>query len=104
MGPIKRLPCQQADGIILKHREMLVSQRIQAIALRGNAMEFGMVTTKGIVEVAALLEKLAADSAIPGTARAMFEQMSAQTRRAVRIRAGSLGLKLSGSKPAKREQ
>ena len=35
---------QQADGIILKHREMLVSQRTQAInALRGHAAEFGVV-------------------------------------------------------------
>jgi transposase len=69
---------QQADGIILKHREMLVSQRTQAInALRGHAAEFGVVAAKGIVKVAALLIELAADSAIPATARAMFEQMGA---------------------------
>jgi transposase len=67
---------QQADGIILKHREMLVSQRTQAInALRGHAAEFGVVAAKGIVKVAALLIELAADNAIPATARAMFEQM-----------------------------
>ena len=69
---------QQADGIILKHREMLVSQRTQAInALRGHAAEFGVVAAKGVVKVAALLTVLAADSAIPATARAMFEQMGA---------------------------
>ena len=35
---------QQAAGIILKHREMLVGQRTQAInALRTHAMEFGVV-------------------------------------------------------------
>jgi len=69
---------QQADGIILKHREMLVSQRTQAInALRGHAAEFGVVAAKGIVKVAALLMELAADNAIPATARAMFEQMGA---------------------------
>jgi transposase len=69
---------QQANGIILKHREMLVSQRTQAInALRGHAAEFGVVAAKGIVKVAALLGVLAADSAIPATARAMFEQMGA---------------------------
>jgi transposase len=69
---------QQADGIILKHREMLVSQRTQAInALRGHAAEFGVVAAKGTVKVAALLTELAADRTIPATARAMFEQMGA---------------------------
>ncbi|MDQ2765200.1 MAG: IS110 family transposase [Pseudomonadota bacterium] len=69
---------QQADGIILKHREMLIGQRTQAInALRGHATEFGVVAAKGIVKAAALLTVLAADSAIPATARAMFEQMGA---------------------------
>jgi transposase len=67
---------QQADGIILKHREMLVGQRTQAInALRGHAAEFGVVAAKGIVKVAALLTVLAADDAIPASARAMFAQM-----------------------------
>ena len=69
---------QQADGIILKHREMLVSQRTQAInALRGHAAEFGVVAAKGMVKVAPLLRELAADSAIPISARAMFAQMGA---------------------------
>ncbi len=69
---------QQANGIILKHREMLVGQRTQAInALRGHAAEFGVVAAKGIVKVAALLTVLATDDAIPATARAMFEQMGA---------------------------
>jgi transposase len=70
---------QQADGIVLKHREMLVSQRTQAInALRGHAAEFGVVAAKGIAKVAAaLLGVLAADNAIPATARAMFQQMGA---------------------------
>lgn len=69
---------QQADGIILKHREMLIGQRTQAInALRGHATEFGVVAAKGIVKAAALLTVLAADSAIPATARAMFKQMGA---------------------------
>lgn len=69
---------QQADGIILKHREMLVSQRTQAInALRGHAAEFGVVAAKGTIRVAALLTELAGDSTIPATARAMFEQIGA---------------------------
>jgi len=69
---------QQADGIILKHREMLVSQRTQAInALRGHAAEFGVVAAKGIVKVAPLLTELATDNAIPATAQALFAQMGA---------------------------
>jgi transposase len=72
---------QQADGIILKHREMLVSQRTQAInALRGHAAEFGVVAAKGIVKVAPLLTELAADNAIPATASAMFQQMGDRAR------------------------
>ena len=64
-------PAQQPD-------EMLVSQRTQAInALRGHAAEFGVVAAKGIVKVAALLSVLAADNAIPATARAMFRKMGA---------------------------
>ena len=69
---------QQADGIILQHREMLVGQRTQAInALRGHAAEFGVVAAKGIVKVTALLSVLNADDGIPATARAMFAQMGA---------------------------
>jgi len=69
---------QQAQGIILKHFEMLVSQRTQAInALRGHAMEFGVVVAKGAAKVAPLLAVMAADTAIPVVARGMFEQMGA---------------------------
>jgi transposase len=60
---------QQADGIILKHREMLVSQRTQAInALRGHAAEFGVVAAKGIVNVAAT--DILAGSLVSETVRA----------------------------------
>ncbi len=69
---------QQADAIILKHREMLVNQRTQAMnALRGHAMEFGVVVAKGTAKIVPLLAVLAADTAIPVAARAMFEQMGA---------------------------
>ncbi len=45
--PVKTVE-QQADGVILKHREMLVAQRTLAInALRGHAAEFGVVAAKG---------------------------------------------------------
>jgi len=69
---------QQAKGMIVKHREMLVGQRTQAInALRGHAMEFGVVAAKGTAKVAPLLAVLAGDKAIPAAARAMFAQMGA---------------------------
>jgi transposase len=75
--PIKSLD-QQADGMILKHREMLVAQRTQAInALRGHAAELGVIAAKGTTKVAALVEILVADAAIPAAARAMFAEMGA---------------------------
>ena len=67
---------QQASAMILKHRAMLVAQRTQAVnALRGPAAEFGVVAAKGTAQVAARLEKLAAEPAVSAVARAMFEQM-----------------------------
>jgi len=68
---------QQADAMILKHREMLTGQRTQAInALRGHATEFGVIAAKGIAQVDALLDKLASEKAIPEAARAMFARMA----------------------------
>lgn len=67
---------QQAATIIVKHREMLVAQRTQAInALRGHAAEFGVIAAKGCSNVTALLAVLAADDAIPVSARTMFAEM-----------------------------
>ena len=67
---------EQAATIIVKHRELMVNQRTQAInALRGHAAEFGIVAAKGCANVTALLAVLAAEEAIPAIAKAMFEQM-----------------------------
>ena len=67
---------QQAAAMVLKHREMLLSSRTQAInALRGHATEFGVIAAKGTAQVPILLDKLAADETIPPTAQAMFVQM-----------------------------
>jgi transposase len=67
---------QQADAMILRHRELLQAQRTQAInALRGHAAEFGVIAARGTANVAALLAKLATEAAIPATARAMFAHM-----------------------------
>src|ERR1700734_3576090 len=44
---------EQAATIVVKHRELMVSQRTQAInALRGHAAEFGVVAAKGCANVA----------------------------------------------------
>ena len=73
--PIKTAD-QQAQMMILRHRQMLVSQRTQAInALRGHAAEFGVIAAKGCSNVADLLHSLAQNTDIPPTARAIFAQM-----------------------------
>lgn len=73
--PVKSVQ-QQADAMILKHRELLVGQRTAAInALRGHAAEFGVIAAKGTAQVQALLDKLAADEAIPANARVLFVRM-----------------------------
>lgn len=57
---------------------MLRAQRTQAInALRGHAAEFSVIAAKGTAQVAALLDKLAAEAEPPEAARAMFAQMGA---------------------------
>jgi transposase len=70
---------RQAELIILRHREMLLGQRTQAInALRGHATEFGVIGGKGTAHVQPLLDRLAEDTTIPAIARAMFARMGAQ--------------------------
>jgi transposase len=67
---------QQANSMILKHRERLIGQRTAAInALRGHAVEFGIIAAKGTAQIGPLLQRLADDEAVPAVARAMFVQM-----------------------------
>lgn len=69
---------QQAGAMILKHREMLVAQRTQAInALRGHAAEFGVIAARGTAQVDALLDKLGAEKEVPEAGRTMFAQIGA---------------------------
>jgi transposase len=64
---------QQAQGMVLKVRETLVSQRTQLVnALRGHAAEFGLIAPKGIKQVACLLTAIEAETAIPPDAREML--------------------------------
>ena len=73
--PVKTVD-EQAAAIIMKHLEMLVGQRTQAInALRGHAAEFGIVPAKGCGNVSVLLAALANDPTIPAVAQSMFAQM-----------------------------
>jgi transposase len=73
--PVKSVD-EQAVTIILKHRELIVNQRTQAInALRGHATEFGIIASKGCANVEGLLAVLLADAGIPATAKVIFEQM-----------------------------
>jgi transposase len=66
---------QQANSMILKHRELLVGQRTAAInALRGHAAEFGIIAAKGTAQIEPL-QRLADDEAVPAVAKAMFVQM-----------------------------
>lgn len=67
---------QQAAAIVVKHREMLVAQRTQAInALRGHAMEFGIVVARGGQNVETLLTMLGKDATVPAVAQEMFAEM-----------------------------
>ncbi len=73
--PVKSVD-EQAATLILKHREMVVGQRTQAInALRGHATEFGIVGAKGCANVEALITALLADTAVPDVAKSMLKDM-----------------------------
>jgi transposase len=65
----------QADAMLLSVRALLVRQRTQLInALRGHAAEFGVISAKGVAQVAALLARLAAE-ALPAPALAMAQRL-----------------------------
>ena len=64
---------QQAQGMVLKVRETLVSQRTQLVnALRGHAAEFGIIAAKGISQITPLLEAIETATTIPSEAREML--------------------------------
>jgi transposase len=63
----------QANAMVLSVRELLVKQHTQLVnAVRGHAVEFGVIAAKGTWHVAALLERIADDPAILAPAQAMF--------------------------------
>lgn len=70
---------QQAATVVLSVRELLVHQRTQLVnALRGHASEFGVIAAKGTSRVAALLEAVTSDAAMPPAAREMLAYLGRQ--------------------------
>jgi transposase len=66
----------QAAAMILSVRELLVKQHTQLVnALRGHATEFGLIAAKGTGHVETLLERIAADPAVPEPAQEMFAEL-----------------------------
>jgi transposase len=73
---------RQAELMVLRTRELLVSQRTQLVnALRGHATEFGVIAGKGIERVGKLLEAIAADHSIPPVARDVLAMLGAEIAR-----------------------
>jgi transposase len=78
--PIKTVE-QQAAGMVLKTREVLLRQRVQLTnALRGHMAELGGVAPKGRTSIGKLLEIIAdrKDSSIPDIARTALQELVAQ--------------------------
>jgi transposase len=80
--PIKSVE-QQAAGMGLKTRELLLRQRVQLTnALRGHMAELGVIAPKGRTSIGKLLEIIAdrKDSTIPDIARTALQELVAQIR------------------------
>jgi transposase len=88
MVPVKSAEAQ-AEAMILSVRELLVKQQTQLVnGLRGHAAEFGVIAAKGTNQVDALLERVAADPAVPAAAQAMFVELGAAVAEVSRRIAG----------------
>jgi len=69
----------QADLMLTGARDLLVRERTQlSNAIRGHAAEFGLVAAKGLDKIEPLLERTAADQALPERARKLFEILGRQ--------------------------
>ena len=78
--PIKSAE-QQADGMVIKTRNLLIRKRSQsANALRAHMAELGIVVATGMASIAKLIERLRdlADSSIPATARLALDELAGQ--------------------------
>ncbi|CAN7579172.1 IS110 family transposase [Phyllobacterium sp. LjRoot231] len=72
---------QQAALMLIGVRERLIRSRTQlANAIRGFAMEFGIVAAKGMCKIGPLLERIAADQSLPELARELFAMQGIEYR------------------------
>ncbi|MGV1856167.1 IS110 family transposase, partial [Rhizobium rhizogenes] len=81
--PVKS-PEEQAAGIVLKTRELLVRQRSQtANAMRGHMAELGIIAATGMTSIAKLITILRddGDDRLPNSARAALSEMADQIER-----------------------
>jgi len=91
---------QQAEGMVLKARDTLVSQRTALInTVRGHAAEFGIITAKGAAKVDALFPAIAQQPDIPLVAREMFDLFREQISD-INARIAELDAKLNASHKA----
>jgi transposase len=64
---------QSAAQMLLGTRDGLLQRRTQlSNTIRGRAAEFGLVTPKGLAHIQPLLERIAADEAVPALAKDLF--------------------------------
>lgn len=76
--PVKSVT-QQAQGMVLKVRETLVSQRTLLVnTLRGHAAEFGVIAARGLGQVGPLLNAIEQETAIPPEAKDMASLLGRQ--------------------------
>ncbi|MEJ5020888.1 IS110 family transposase [Ochrobactrum vermis] len=76
---------QQAALMLVGVRQRLLHNRTQlANAIRGFAMEFGVVAAKGMCRIEPLLERLAADGSLPELARELFAMHGEEHRELLR--------------------
>ena len=88
---------QQAQSMVLKVRETLAAQRTALVnTLRGHAAEFGVTAGKGISNVAPLLEKIKADTAIPFAAKEAMALLGEEIDR-LDVRLKAMGHKLTAA-------
>jgi len=72
---------QQAALMLVGLRERLIRNRTQlANAIRGFAMEFGIVAATGMCRIEPLLERIAADQSLPALARELFAMHGVEYR------------------------
>lgn len=91
--PVKSAEAQAAL-MLAGVREQLTRSRVRlANAIRGHAMEFGLVAPKGRSRIEPLLARIAADESLPALARALFADLAEQ-HAALRARLAALDAEL----------